>query len=226
MDSKLIVGVVSPCDNAFPDEVRKLPGVAAAGCSLAQRAEHAQCEEHRPRPGRRRPQRELRHRAGGFRLLRDLHRPSHRRAAERRARYRPGQRHGQSSARSTRPRRTVIISARPPRAISDSPIPGPPVGRQMRWPVPASRPRRRRSPRPCPRPRSSAWSSDVPKDRTRHAADPTFYFRVADGLQRRDHPHDRPGHPGYDQGHRSHLGRAWKNGDQRLRGAIAHGSSG
>ena len=33
VDSKLIVGVVTPCDNAFPGEVRKLPGVAGAACS-------------------------------------------------------------------------------------------------------------------------------------------------------------------------------------------------
>ncbi len=32
-DSKLIVGVFTPCDNAFPEEVRRLPGVAAAACS-------------------------------------------------------------------------------------------------------------------------------------------------------------------------------------------------
>ena len=32
-DSKLIVGVFTPCDNAFPEEVRHLPGVAAAACS-------------------------------------------------------------------------------------------------------------------------------------------------------------------------------------------------
>jgi putative ABC transport system permease protein len=33
VDSKLIVGVSTPCDNAFPEEVRKLPGVAGAACS-------------------------------------------------------------------------------------------------------------------------------------------------------------------------------------------------
>jgi hypothetical protein len=33
VDSKLIVGIITPCNNAFPDEVRKLPGVAAAACS-------------------------------------------------------------------------------------------------------------------------------------------------------------------------------------------------
>ena len=33
VDSKLIVTVFSPCNSAFPDEVRKLPGVAAAACS-------------------------------------------------------------------------------------------------------------------------------------------------------------------------------------------------
>ena len=33
VDSKLIVGVMTPCDTAFPDEVRKLPGVAGAACS-------------------------------------------------------------------------------------------------------------------------------------------------------------------------------------------------
>ena len=32
-DSKLIVGIFTPCDNAFPQEVRKLPGVASAACS-------------------------------------------------------------------------------------------------------------------------------------------------------------------------------------------------
>jgi putative ABC transport system permease protein len=32
-DAKLIVGVFTPCDNAFPLEVRRLPGVAAAACS-------------------------------------------------------------------------------------------------------------------------------------------------------------------------------------------------
>ena len=32
-DAKLIVGVFTPCDNAFPQEVRKLPGVALAACS-------------------------------------------------------------------------------------------------------------------------------------------------------------------------------------------------
>ncbi len=32
-DSKLIARVIGPCNNAFPDEVRKLPGVAAAACS-------------------------------------------------------------------------------------------------------------------------------------------------------------------------------------------------
>ena len=32
-DSKLITGVFTPCDNAFPEEVRRLPGVAAAACS-------------------------------------------------------------------------------------------------------------------------------------------------------------------------------------------------
>ncbi len=31
--ARLIVGVFTPCDNAFPDEVRRLPGVAAAACS-------------------------------------------------------------------------------------------------------------------------------------------------------------------------------------------------
>jgi putative ABC transport system permease protein len=33
VDSKLIVGVTGSCNTAFPDEVRKLPGVAAAACS-------------------------------------------------------------------------------------------------------------------------------------------------------------------------------------------------
>jgi putative ABC transport system permease protein len=33
VDSKLIVGIITPCNNAFPEEVRKLPGVAAAACS-------------------------------------------------------------------------------------------------------------------------------------------------------------------------------------------------
>jgi putative ABC transport system permease protein len=33
VDSKLIVGVMTPCNTAFPDEVRKLPGVAGAACS-------------------------------------------------------------------------------------------------------------------------------------------------------------------------------------------------
>jgi putative ABC transport system permease protein len=33
VDSKLMVGVFSPCDNAFADEVRKLPGVSGAACS-------------------------------------------------------------------------------------------------------------------------------------------------------------------------------------------------
>jgi putative ABC transport system permease protein len=33
VDSKLIVGVATPCNNAFPVEVRKLPGVAGAACS-------------------------------------------------------------------------------------------------------------------------------------------------------------------------------------------------
>jgi putative ABC transport system permease protein len=32
-DGKLIVGVFTPCDNAFPAEVRRLPGVASAACS-------------------------------------------------------------------------------------------------------------------------------------------------------------------------------------------------
>ena len=32
-EAKLIVGVFTPCDNAFPQEVRKLPGVASAACS-------------------------------------------------------------------------------------------------------------------------------------------------------------------------------------------------
>ena len=32
-DNKLIVGVFTACDNAFPEEVRRLPGVAAAACS-------------------------------------------------------------------------------------------------------------------------------------------------------------------------------------------------
>jgi putative ABC transport system permease protein len=33
VDSKLIVSVFTPCNTAFPDEVRKLPGVAGAACS-------------------------------------------------------------------------------------------------------------------------------------------------------------------------------------------------
>jgi putative ABC transport system permease protein len=33
VDSKLIVGVITSCNTAFPDEVRKLPGVAGAACS-------------------------------------------------------------------------------------------------------------------------------------------------------------------------------------------------
>src|SRR3569833_348242 len=36
VDSKLIVGVVTPCNTAFPTEVRKLPGVAGAACSSFQ----------------------------------------------------------------------------------------------------------------------------------------------------------------------------------------------
>jgi putative ABC transport system permease protein len=32
-DNKFIVGVITPCDTAFPDEVRKLRGVTAAACS-------------------------------------------------------------------------------------------------------------------------------------------------------------------------------------------------
>jgi putative ABC transport system permease protein len=32
-DSKLIVSILMPCSGAFPDEARKLPGVAAVGCS-------------------------------------------------------------------------------------------------------------------------------------------------------------------------------------------------
>ena len=71
VDSKLIVGIITPCNNAFPDEVRKLPGVAAAACSSLNGAEHAQHQEHRPCPGRRRPAGELRRGAGRFRLLRN-----------------------------------------------------------------------------------------------------------------------------------------------------------
>ena len=33
VDSKLMLGVLTSCDNAFTDEVRKLPGVAGAACS-------------------------------------------------------------------------------------------------------------------------------------------------------------------------------------------------
>jgi putative ABC transport system permease protein len=33
VDAKLVVGVLTRCNNAFPDEVRKLPGVAGAACA-------------------------------------------------------------------------------------------------------------------------------------------------------------------------------------------------
>ncbi len=210
VDSKLIVGIITSCNNAFPDEVRKLPGVAAAACSSLTALNTPNTKNIIPVQvgGGRQVNFDVAPVDFGFLETYTVH-PIAGRLFSRQY----GQDNVMADPRNTAAP-TVIINETAARNLGFS-DPKKAVGRQMRWPVPHP------APPGAPQGGASSLSSseiigvvpDVPKT-VRAVADPTFYFvwpRVVNALTIRMNGQDIPGTV-------KAIAATWKrvNGDQRL----------
>jgi putative ABC transport system permease protein len=166
-DTKLIVTVSTPCDNAFPEQVRKLPGVAGAACSSFNALNTPNTKNIAPvQIGLRQVSFDLAPVDFGFFELYGV-KPLAGRL------FSPD--HGQDGVLAdlqTKAMPTVIINETGARTLGFS-DPRAAIGRQMLWP-------RGGGPGPPPKPRPSEIIGVVPDlpVTVRSAADPMFYFVV------------------------------------------------
>jgi putative ABC transport system permease protein len=210
VDSKLIVGVVTPCNTAFPDEVRKLPGVSSAACSSFNALNTPNAKNIVPVQvgGGRQVNFDVAPVDFGFFETYGI-RPVAGRLFSRRY----GQDNVMDDPKNT-VAPTVIINETAARNLGFS-NPKTAVGRQMKWPAPLA-PSPGASPNTLPAPVPSqivAVVPDVPKN-VRAATDPTFYFvwpRQLNVLSIRMTGQDLPGTV-------KGIAATWKrvNGDQRM----------
>jgi putative ABC transport system permease protein len=174
VDSKLIVGIITPCNNAFPDEVRKLPGVAAAACSSINALNTPNAKNIVPVQvsASRKVNFDVAPVDFGF-----LETYTVKPIAGRLFSRQYGQDNVMANPQNTGAP-TVIINETAARNLGFS-DPKMAVGHQMRWPVPPPAPPGAPPPNLNPPPASASEIigvvPDVPKT-VRAAADPTFYF--------------------------------------------------